>query len=147
MHFARVRNSLKIASPPSLSVRAGTPSLPHPRERYTFFEVPASLGICRRIMLLKGTAVAGWEAGLVERRFRGTAENVQAARTRVDLFLGTASRLFLPSLRNQAVHHVSPFFHPLLAESRPTHEKRIQDDSKQIDVRWRNMIFNKNLQI
>jgi len=28
---------------------------------------------------------------------------------------GTASRLFPPSLRNQAVHHVSPFFLPLLA--------------------------------
>jgi len=74
-------------------------------------------------MLLKGTAVAGREVGLVERRFRGATENVQAARTRVDLFLGTALCLFPPSLRNQAVHHVSPFFHPLLAESRLTHEK------------------------
>lgn len=78
-------------------------------------------GICRRIMLLKEVALRrGWEREearrLVERdgweEWRKMYKRADAGR--FVSWNSAASRLFPPSLRNQAVHHVSPFFLPLL---------------------------------
>lgn len=121
-------------------------TIPHPRRRYIrpCIATPSSKylqnpGICRRIMLLKGgycaaTGGGGPRGDLLKVRKVGGERcgECTSARTRVDLFLETASRLFPSSLRNQAVHHVSPFFLSLSLswQSRFTHRLRIQDDPK-----------------
>jgi len=70
-----------------------------------------------RVMLLKGV---GYCAAMGRRGdlSKGGWGEYTSGWTRVDLFLGTASRLFPPSLRNQAVHHVSPFFASFSWQSR-----------------------------
>lgn len=146
MYFARSQFPQdRIARLHCLSTRAPSPTTRRALHPLWSACIP---GICRRIMLLKGTAAAGWEARLVERRFRGEAENVQAHGRGSICFLERRRAFFRRPLRNQAVHHVSPSFHlSLLAESRPHTRKRIQDDSKQTDVGERGMRCLINLEI
>lgn len=122
VYISRVCDSLKITSGHPQCLSAG--AIPHPRAG----SLVSSLYLwstCISGYLQKNNVAKGdWYGrygrnGVRETCRKGEVERngrkCTSARTRVDLFLGTASRLFPPSLRNQAVHHVSPFFLHLLA--------------------------------